>query len=63
MYASTNHVYGDYTVTDYRNVSRQAAERHARLAAVKESRTQRVEQQREARRQARHTAVTAGATA
>ncbi|HEY5848855.1 MAG TPA: peptidoglycan-binding domain-containing protein [Microlunatus sp.] len=46
--SSTNHVYGDYTVTDYRDVSRQAAERHAQLAAVNQSRTQRIEQKREA---------------
>ena len=63
MYASTSHVYGDYTVTDYRDVSRQAAERHAQLAAVKQSRTQRIEQKREARRQRGHAAVTADATA
>ena len=63
MYASTSHVDGHYTVTDHRHVSRQAAERHAQLEAVKESRTQRSATKREARRQRGHAAVTANATA
>jgi hypothetical protein len=63
MYASTSQVDSHYSVTDYRHVSRQAAERHAQLEAVKESRIQRNATKREARRQRGHAAVTANASA
>jgi hypothetical protein len=59
MYASSQYVPGYFAVSDQRQASRRAADRHAQVSAAVESKRERSSARREARGRRGHAAVPA----